>query len=122
MRWGINDSPIANITYERQDQDWILTLARNTTSTVGLNEKVEMTFYKLEGHQQAGVVYFWLMLDTIINITPDVAASLRKRIKAFGEKGVAGIYPKGKNIERVVLDLSSICHSLNQLGVLPHAL
>ena len=59
------------------------------------------------------------MLDTIINITPGDDASLRKRIKTFGEKGVAGIYPKGENIERVVLDLSSICHSLDQLDVLP---
>ena len=119
MRWGVNGSPIANITYERQDQDWILSLTRNS-STVGLNEKVERTFDKLEGHQQAGVVYFWLMLDTIINITPDVAAGLRKRIKTFGEKGVAGIYPKGENIERVVLNLSSISHSLDQLGLLPN--
>ena len=50
MRWGVNDSPIPKITYERQDQDRILSLAQNS-STVGLNEKVEHTFNKLDGHQ-----------------------------------------------------------------------
>ena len=44
---------------------------------------------------------------------------MKKWVKTFGEKGVAEIYPKGENIGCVVLDLSSICHSLNQLGVLP---
>ena len=78
---------------------WGLTTIARNSSTVSLNEKVKRTFNRLEGHQQAGAVYFWLILDTIINITPDVAAGLRKQIKTFGEKDVAGIYPKGKNIE-----------------------
>ena len=29
------------------------------------------------------------------------------------------MYLKGENVERLVLDYSSICHSLDQLGILP---
>jgi hypothetical protein len=92
MLWGSNASPIDGITYERQDQDWIYTLARNSC-TAGLNVKIETAWEKLDGHQQAGVVYLWLMLDVIVNITDDVAAGLKSRIKAFGQKGLSGMYP-----------------------------
>ena len=30
MSWGAHPSPIPKITYERQDQEWILTLAQNS--------------------------------------------------------------------------------------------
>ena len=59
------------------------------------------------------------MLDIIINITPDVAAGLKTCIKLFWEKGLNGLYPKGDNIYRLVLDYGSICHSLDQKGPLP---
>ena len=118
MCWGSNDSPIDGVTYERQDQDWIYTLARNSCSS-GLNMKVETEWEKLEGHQQAGAVYLWMILDVIVNITPDVAAGLKARIKTFGQKGLRGVYPRGENVERMVLDISSVADALDQLGVLP---
>ena len=59
------------------------------------------------------------MLHIIINITPDVASGLKDRIKLFATKGLRGLYPKGENVERMVLDYTSICDSLDQLGILP---
>ena len=32
------------------------------------------------------------MLDVIVNITDDVAAGLKSKIKAFGQKGLSGKY------------------------------
>ena len=60
-----------------------------------------------------------MMLDIIINITPDVADGLKTRIKLFGDKGINGLYPKGENVYRLVLDYGSICHSLDQKGPPP---
>ena len=95
------------------------TLACNSC-TVGLNVKIEAAWEKLEGHHQAGVVYLWLMLAVIANITGNVAAGLKSRIKTFGQKGLSGMYPRGENVERMVLDISSIADVLDQLGVLPN--
>ena len=93
MLWGTNASPISGVTHERQDPEWISTMAKNSCS-VGLNIKIDKTYSKLEGHQQAGVVYLWLMLDIIVNITPNVAKGLKEQIKLFGEKGLQGMYPR----------------------------
>ena len=112
MLWGSNASPIADVTYERQDQDLIHTRASNSCSP-GLNVKVKKSFSRLEGHQQAGVVYLWLMLHTIINITPDVASGLKDCIKLSATKGLRGLYPKRENVERMVLDYTIICDSLD---------
>ena len=59
------------------------------------------------------------MLDIVINITHDIAAGLNTRIKLFVEKGLKGLYPKGKNVERLLLDYGSIRHSIDQKGSLP---
>ena len=53
--------------------------------------KINDKFSKLLVHRQAGIVYLWMMLDIIINITPDVAAGLKNRIKLFVDKGLKGL-------------------------------
>ena len=83
MRWGAHPSPILKIIYERQDQEFILTLDQNSCSP-GLHMKINHKFRKLLVHRQAGVVYLWMMLDIIINIIPDFATCLKTRIKLFG--------------------------------------
>ena len=50
---------------------------------------------------------------------PDVAAGLKTHSKFFGEKGLKGLYPKGENVDRLVMYYGSICHSLGQQGSLP---
>ena len=59
------------------------------------------------------------MLNIIISITPDVASGLMTRIKLFEEKGLKGLYSKGENFERLVLNYGSICQSLDQQESLP---
>ena len=118
MPWGSNASPIDGITYGHQYHDWIYTLFSNSCTAV-LNVKIETAWEKLEEYQQANVVYLWLMIDVIINITNDAAVGLKSRIKAFGQKGLAGMYPRGKNVERMMLYMLSIADALDQLGVLP---
>ena len=81
--------------------------------------KINHKFSKLLGHRQTGVLYLWTILGIIINISPDVAAGLKTRINVFGEKELKGLYPKGENVERLVLYYGSICHNIEQKGSLP---
>ena len=60
-----------------------------------------------------------MMLDIIVNIIHNVASGLNDRIKLFGSNDLSGLHPKGENVEMLVLDYSSIYHSLDQLGILP---
>ena len=76
--------------------------------------QINHKFRKLLGHRWAGVVYLWMMLDIIINVTPDIAAGLNTHIKLLGDKGIKGLYPKGENVDMLVLDYGSICHILEQ--------
>ena len=68
MRWGAHPSPIPRTTYERQDNEWILSLAQKYCSP-GLHMKINHRFRKLLVHRQDGVVYLWIILNIIINIT-----------------------------------------------------
>ena len=65
------------------------------------------------------MVYLWLILDVIVNITDNVVAGLKARIKTLGQKGLSGIYPCAENVERMVLDMSYIANPLDQMGVFP---
>ena len=56
MRWGAHPSPTPKITYERQDQEWILNLAQNSCLP-GIHMKINNRLRKLLGHWQAGDVY-----------------------------------------------------------------
>ena len=119
VRFGINKSlVIPGMTLERQEQDWLLDLCRNS-SKAELKVKIGRSFNKIPGHEQSGVLYLSMMLDTIINIPPDVAAGLKKKIKNFGEKGLRSMYPRGENVEKCVHELTSICLALDQLKILP---
>ena len=81
--------------------------------------KINHKFSKLLGHRQDGVLYLGMILDIVINITPDAATGLNTRIKLLGEKVIKGFYPKGENVERLVLDYGIICHILDQQGSVP---
>ena len=83
MRWDTHKSLITGVTYKRQDQEWICTIAKHSCF-VSLNIKIDKTYSKLDGHQQAGVVYLWLMLDIIVNIIADVAEGLKEQIRPEG--------------------------------------
>ena len=61
-----------------------------------------------------GVVYLWLMLDIIGNITTNVAKGLKEQIKLFGQKGLQEMYPTGESVEHMVLDYTSICNTVDQ--------
>ena len=74
-------------------------MAKNSC-LVGLKIKIDKTYSKLDGHQKVGVVYLWLVLDIIVNITANVAKSLKEYIKLFGQKGLQGMYPAGGNLKR----------------------
>ena len=102
--------------YEKQDQNWLLTLARNSCTTE-LKVKIERRFSKLPGHMQGGVVYIWMMLDTIIHITDDVASALQQKIKEFAAKGLMSY--KGENVESARVELVAICTRLEEKTLLP---
>ena len=67
-----------------------------------------------------GVVYLWLMLDIIGNITTNVAKGLKEQIKLFGQKGLQEMYPTGESVEHMVLDYTSICNMVDQQKMLPN--
>ena len=109
VRWGITG-------FEVQDQEWLLSLARNS-STTDLQVKVNRRFDKLDGEFQCGVVYIWMMLDTIVNITDDVAAALQKKIKSFADKGLRGVV--GENVETACVEVMAVCTRLAEKDLLP---
>ena len=56
VRWGAHPSPTPKITYERQDQEWILNLAQNYCLP-GIHMNINHKLRKLLGHRKAGDVY-----------------------------------------------------------------
>ena len=109
LRWGKDGKA------EQEDQDWLLTLARNS-STTDLQVSVDRHFDELEGKYQGGVVYIWLMLDAIVKITDDVASGLQKKIKDFGRTGLFGYV--GENVEVARIELLAICSPLAEKNLL----
>ena len=88
-------------------------MAKNSC-LVGLNININNTYSKLGGHQQAGVVCLWLMLNISVNITTDIVKGLKEHMTLFGQKGLQGMYPTGENVEWMVMDYTSICDTFNQ--------
>ena len=78
-------------------------MAKNSYS-VGLNIKIDKTYSKLDGHQQAGVVYLWFVLDVIDNTTPGGAKGPKEEIKLFSQDSIQGMHPVGDNMDRMVMD------------------
>ena len=62
--------------YEAQDSQWITDLLRNS-STPDLIIQVDRDIEKLQGSMRGGVVWAWIMLNKIVNITDDVATTLQ---------------------------------------------
>ena len=56
----------------------------------------------------------WLLLDVIVNITANVTKGLKEQIKLFDQRGLLGRYSAGENMERVLLDYTSTCNTLDQ--------
>ena len=71
--------------------------------------KIASVFDKLPDHLQTGVVYIWIMLDIIVNITPDVAKGLKEQLKYIANEGIKGCYPGSENVESLAVDVASIC-------------
>ena len=80
LRWGKG-------VEEAQDQEWLLSLTKNSCTT-DLVVKVGKKFDKLEGQFQGGVVFLWMMLNTIVRITPDLASGLQNKTKLLALKGL----------------------------------
>ena len=112
LRWAKPE----NCIFECQDQDWLLTLTRNSI-TSDLDVKVRCSFNKLEGRHQGGVVFIWMMLNTIVHITDDVAKGIQDKIKEFVQKGLTTY--KGKNVEAARVELVAICTRLDKQKFLP---
>ena len=87
-------------------------MAKNSCS-VGFNIKFNKANSNLDGHHQTGVIYVWLMLDSIAIITANITESLKEHIKFVGQKGFQGVYHKGENVEWMVMDYTSICNTLD---------
>ena len=62
-------------------------------------------------------MFLWMMLNTIVKITADVASDLQRKIKLFATKGLH-LYV-GENIEIVVIEMVAICMRLSKWDLLP---
>ena len=86
MLWGANFIEcLKDVAIEQQDQEWTLTTIKNLC-TNGHKVNIASIFNKLPGHQHTGVVYIWIMLDIIANVTPDAAKGLKEQLKQLGQK------------------------------------
>ena len=59
------------------------------------------------------------MVGIIVNITIDVPKGLKEQIKLFGQMGTPRSVPRVENVERIVLDYTNICDTLDQQKMLP---
>ena len=64
-----------------------------------LQLQVSYPFEKLHEKYQEGVVYIWLVLEKIVNITNDVVALLDAKTKDFSSKGLLGFV--GEHLETI---------------------
>ena len=69
--------------------------------------KVSWKSDKLEGQFQGGVVVIWMVLKTIVKMTPAVTSVLQNKIKLFAPKGLCLCI--GKNVETAVIENMAIC-------------
>ena len=60
--------------------------------------------------------YLWLILNTIVKISYDVATSLQDKLTNFGKKGLRDCYPGGENVEEMVVKITAICTLLSETG------
>ena len=65
---------------------------------------------------RGGVVWAWIMLNKIVNITDDVAAALQERIKEFGSSGLRNI--PGENVEKARVEQLTFATRLDDHGLL----
>ena len=101
--------------FEAQDSQWITELLRNS-STPDLIIQVDRDIQKLQGSMQGGVVWAWIMLNKIVNITDDVATALQERIKEFGNSGLRNI--PGENVEKARVEQLTFATRLDEHGLL----
>jgi hypothetical protein len=116
LQWSEDCLLWAKDELDRQDQDWLLCLARNSCTT-DLKVLIDRAFDKLPAKHQAGCVYWWMMLDAMVKITDDIANGLKNKIKTFAEKGLLSY--KGENVETARIEMTSICFRLSERNMLP---
>ena len=74
-------------SHDQQDNKWLYTLVRDSCEP-DLRMKVDKEFLKLGKEYRVGCMYFYLIMQTICNITEEVATALQERLQEFGEKGL----------------------------------
>ena len=102
--------------HDREDQEWLLELARNS-STFELQVNVDRGFDKLPSKHQGGVVYWWIIFQTIVQINDDIVTGLKNKIKQFAQKGLLGYV--GENVETARTEITAICTRLYERDALP---
>lgn len=111
------DCVLSGTTLEIEDQEWILTKARNS-STSELRRRVEMKMEKLPAYQQGGVTYLKIMFDIITYVDDNVISALTKYLTKFKDHGLLKI--KGENVSTAKLALLAVCTRLSDSDRLPH--
>ena len=113
IRWATD----AVAPYERQDQEWIGQLLRNSC-VPDLVAQVDRDIELEEGSMQGGVVWAWIMLHKVVHISDAVVAALCGRIKDFAATGLKGI--PGENVMTARAEQLTFATRLSEKGRLPH--
>ena len=103
--------------YQPQEQEWLLCLCRDHCHP-DLSTVVEEAFDKRSsGGERGGVVYLWLMLNTIATVDDHVAESLVAWWKNLEKEGLYA-FP-GENVSTFKTALVPIAKRLSTAGQLP---
>jgi hypothetical protein len=100
----------------RQSSSWLFDFLYNS-STAELRERVQPAYEALRPLQQGGIVYLYLLLTEMFQLTRDVVQALKDFIKNFTLYGVSKI--QGENISIVTKQLRAVCVRLDDIGALP---
>ena len=113
--WSQDSLMWGKTKYERMDQEWLLLLSKNACST-DLAMKINTAFSELPGKYQGGVVYLWMVLNTIVRISDDVVKALQAYLKEFREKGLYKF--QGENVVSACIEIKAISTRLQEAGEL----
>ncbi len=99
-----------------QTSQWLQTFLYNSC-TVELRSCVDVTYDTLEAVERGGVVYFYLILVEMFQMTTDVVTALKSTFTNFRKEGLLKI--PHENVSVISRQLEAMAVSLNEVGALP---
>ncbi len=114
--WQVDSNRYGGGAVNHQSSQWLQTFLYNS-STQELQVCVNVSYNTLEPVQQGGMVYFYLILKEMFQMTTYFVTTLKSTFTTFRKEGLVQIL--NENVSIVTCQLEAIAVSLNEVGALP---